>query len=171
MLLFFSMPYDSSNLYQPHSILEVSSAPTPLTPCVNSADDCNGIYDALGMCVCGSEIRTVAFAGTFTDSNCTDLVERLPRPKLPLNACFHLQTYFWKSLFAPKLFGLKVSCIKDKTGANIGANFKLWEGKGCISDNFVAEADVFPGQCVKGDLESFIRGKDIWVLDDTCTVD
>ena len=29
----------------------------------------------------------------------------------------------------------------------------------------------YPGQCVHGDLEKYMRGKDIWVYDDTCTDD
>merc|ERR1712080_220631 len=128
-----------------------SSEPIPLTPCRNEVDSCDGIYDALGICVCGSEIRTLAFAGTYSDNKCTDLVEKLPTPKIPTEACFHLKTFFWKSLFSSHLFSLKVSCIKDSTGANSGAKFQLWDGENCNPDDFVAEANVYPGQCNFGD--------------------
>ena len=159
----------SSNRFIVILSTEITDKPTPLTPCKNEADDCDGIYDALGGCVCGAEIRTIAFVGTYSDQNCTELVEKLPRPKLPTEACFNLNAYFWKSLFAPHLFSLKVTCLKNEAGVNIGANFQLWDGKNCDPDDFVAEANVYPGQCAYGGLETYMRGKDIWVYDDTCT--
>ena len=138
---------------------------TPLTPCKNSAENCEGIYDALGVCVCGKEIRTLGFVGTYSDSDCTEVVEELPRPKIPTEACFHLSAFYWKSLFAPKTVSIRVSCLPGNTGAN----FKLWNGLNCEGES-VAEANVYPNQCVKGGLETFLRGRDIWVIDETCTV-
>ena len=70
--------------------------PTPLTPCKNVAENCDGIYDALGICVCGKEIRTLGFVGTYSDSSCTEVVEELPRPKIPTEACFHISAFYWK---------------------------------------------------------------------------
>ena len=64
----------------------------------NDAENCDGIYDALGICVCGKEIRTLGFVGTYSDSSCTEVVEELPRPKIPTEACFHLSAFYWKSL-------------------------------------------------------------------------
>ena len=139
--------------------------PTPLSPCKNDAEKCDGIVDALGICVCGKEIRTLGFVGTYSDSSCTEVVEELPRPKIPTEACFHLSAFYWKSLFAPKTVSVRVSCLPGNTGAN----FKLWNGLNCEGES-VAEANVFPDQCVYGGLETFLRGRDIWVIDETCTV-
>lgn len=142
-----------------------ADAATPLTLCKNSAENCEGIYDALGVCVCGKEIRTLGFIGTYSDSDCTEVVEELPRPKIATEACFHLSAFYWKSLFAPKTVSIRVSCLPGNTGAN----FKLWNGLNCEGQS-VAEANVYPNQCVKGGLETFLRGRDIWVIDETCTV-
>merc|ERR1711963_136173 len=139
--------------------------PTPLTPCKNDAENCDGIYDALGICVCGKEIRTLGFVGTYSDSACTEVVEELPRPKIPTEACFHLSAFYWKSLFAPKTVSIRVSCLPGNTGAN----FRLWNDLNCEGES-VAEANVFPNQCVYGGLETFLRGRDIWVIDETCTI-
>lgn len=161
--------YKSSYKFVSEENLSTRSAtkedPSPLSPCKNDAENCDGIVDALGVCVCGKEIRTLGFVGTYSDSSCTEVVEELPRPKIPTEACFHLSAFYWKSLFAPKTVSIRVSCLPGNTGAN----FKLWNGLNCEGES-VAEANVYPDQCVYGGLETFLRGRDIWVIDETCTV-
>ena len=126
--------------------------------------------DALGICVCGSEIRTLRFIGTYKDENCTDLETKLPQPPIAIDACFHFQLPGIN-----KTFSIKVSCIQNynlnSKKYNVGANFKLWNGLNCQDEDFAAEANVIPNVCVFGALESFVREKNIWVIDETCTDD
>ena len=136
------------------------SQATPFTLCKNEVDNCDGVVDALGMCVCGSEIRKLLFRGTFSDDNCTDLVEELPQLPIAMDACFHFPA-------GEKIYSIKVSCLINE----VGANFQLWDGQNCGPGDPVAEANVFPDRCIYGDLESFVRGRDIWVVDNTCSDD
>ena len=138
---------------------QIDYSPTPFTLCKSSFFDCDGVYDGTGRCVCGSEVRTVRFIGTFKDKDCTIEREKLPQFPIAMDACFHLP-------FGDKMYSIKVSCLKDR----IGANFRMWDGLDCNSDN-VAEATVYPDTCVFGGLETYVRGDDTWVIDDTCSDD
>ena len=136
----------------------VSNAPTPFTPCKSRFHNCDGVFDGSGRCVCGSEVRTLLFQGTFRDQDCTDSLQELPQLPIAMDACFHYP------LPNGTMYSIMVSCLKDE----IGANFRMWNSLDCKS-NKVAEVNTYPGKCVLGELESYVRGFDTWVIDDTCS--
>ena len=133
---------------------EDDKGPEPFTLCKSYFFACDGVYDATGRCVCGSEIRIFRYS-TFKDNTCTDLQEALPQLPIATDVCFHFNDNL----------SIKVSCLKgDKTGAKI--NF--WDGLSCESEP-VAETTVYPNTCIFGGLETYVRGVDTWVNDDTCS--
>ena len=138
--------------------LATIKGPTPYTLCRSKFHQCDGVIDGTGRCVCGSEVRKLLFQGTFSDQDCSIPVQKLPQIPIAMDACFHYP------LPNGTQFSIMVSCLKDK----VGANFKMWRGLGCNSEP-VAEVNTFPGKCVLGKLETYVRGFNTWVLDDTCS--
>ena len=155
---------DSNYIYKIRLLLvssrnnEISNAPAPFTLCKSTFHNCDGVYDGSGRCVCGSEVRRLLFQGTFRNQDCTNPLQKLPQLPIAMDACFHYP------LPNGTMYSIKVSCLKDE----IGANFQMWKSLDCKSDK-VAEVDTYPGRCVLGELESFVRGFDTWVIDDTCS--
>ena len=134
------------------------SAPTPYTLCRSKFWECEGVYDGTGRCVCGSEVRKLLFQGTFKDISCTVPIDQLPQIPIAMDACFHYP------LPNGTEYSIMVSCLKGEAGAN----FKMWRGFGCNTD-IVADVNTYPGRCVLGNLETYVRGYDTWVIDDTCS--
>ena len=134
------------------------NGPTPYTLCRSNFHQCDGVFDGTGRCVCGSEVRTLLFQGTFKDQYCSEPVQKLPQIPIATDACFHYP------LPNGTEFSIMVSCLKNE----VGANFRMWRGLGCTSEP-VAEVNTYPGKCVLGELETYVRGFDTWVLDDTCS--
>ena len=133
---------------------EDDKGPTPFTLCKSYFHACDGVYDATGRCVCGSEVRTLRYR-TFTDEKCTDLQEALPQLPVATDVCFHFNDNL----------SIKVSCLK---GNKVGAKINFWNGLSCDSEP-VAETTVYPNTCVFGGLETYVRGVDTWVSDNTCS--
>ena len=82
----------------------------------------------------------------------------MPQIPIAMDACFHYP------LPNGTEFSIMVSCLQNE----VGANFRMWRGLGCTSEP-VAEVNTNPGNCVLGELETYVRGFDTWVLDDTCS--
>ena len=137
---------------------EISNAPQPFTLCKSRFHNCEGVFDGSGRCVCGSEVRTLLFQGTFKNDDCSESLQELPQLPIAMDACFHYP------LPNGTMYAIMVSCLTEE----VGAKFQMWTSLDCKS-NKVAEVNTYPGKCVLGELESFVRGFDTWVIDDTCS--